>query len=92
MRLFGLFVFLTLLGVVSNRVESEETKRSLVTDEPVFRMGKPEGAPDYIAKPPPGAGQHLALTIKKLTGEIELDRPFLIWAIGSSYTNMLHPE
>ncbi|MEM6916401.1 MAG: hypothetical protein AAF491_07520 [Verrucomicrobiota bacterium] len=89
MRFVGLFAFLTLLGLSSNRVESQEPDRSLVTDEPVFTMGKPEGAPDYVAEPPPEAGQHLALTIKKLTGEMELDRPFLIWAVGSSYTNIL---
>ncbi|MBT3380416.1 MAG: SGNH/GDSL hydrolase family protein [Lentisphaerae bacterium] len=34
-------------------------------------------------------GRNLALTIGKLTGGRALSRPFLIWAIGSSYTNML---
>lgn len=62
-------------------------ERSLITDEPVFAKGKPEGAADYVAKAEAGAGQHLALSLQKL--DQGLDRPFLIWAIGSSYTNML---
>lgn len=62
-------------------------ERNLVTDEPVFSVGKPEGAPEYVAKVEPHYGQHLALTLEKL--ETGLDRPFLIWALGSSYTNML---
>lgn len=62
-------------------------ERSLVTDEPVFAMGKPEGAADYVARTEPTDGQHLALSLQKLTRG--MDRPFLIWAIGSSYTNML---
>lgn len=62
-------------------------ERSLITDEPVFVKGKPEGAADYVAKAEPTDGQHLALTMQKL--QQGLDRPFLIWAIGSSYTNML---
>ncbi|MDF1659860.1 MAG: SGNH/GDSL hydrolase family protein [Verrucomicrobiales bacterium] len=89
MKRFFLFIFLTLLGLSSNRVESDDSKRSLVTDEPVFSMGKPEGAPEYVAKVDPKAGQHFALTLDKLQNGFETDRPFLIWAIGSSYTNML---
>lgn len=61
--------------------------RNLVTDEPIVAVGKPEGAADYVARVEPGYGQHLALTLEKL--ESGLDRPFLIWTIGSSYTNML---
>lgn len=62
-------------------------ERSLVTDEPVFAKGKPEGAAEYVAKAEANDGQHLALTMQKL--QQGMDRPFLIWAIGSSYTNML---
>jgi hypothetical protein len=63
--------------------------RSLVTDEPLVPRGKPEGAVEYVAKAAPGAGQHLALTLKKLEQGFDPPRPFVIWAIGSSYTNML---
>lgn len=62
-------------------------ERSLVTDEPVFAKGRPEGAAEYVAKAEASDGQHLALTMQKLQQGME--RPFLIWAIGSSYTNML---
>lgn len=79
----------TLSGLAPDRVESEDAKRSLVTDEPVFSMGKPEGAPEYEARVDPAAGRHLALTMHKLQHGLTTDRPFLIWAIGSSYTNML---
>ncbi len=63
--------------------------RSLVTDEPRLTKGKPEGAPDYVAKAELMDGQHLSLTMHKLENGIHPPRPFLIWAIGSSYTNML---
>lgn len=66
---------------------SGEVGLSLVTDEPVFPKGLPEGAAEYVAKAEATDGQHLALTLQKL--QQGLDRPFLIWAIGSSYTNML---
>jgi len=39
--------------------------------------------------PRPTDGAHLALTIRKLEEGLDPERPFLIWAIGSSYTNML---
>jgi hypothetical protein len=67
----------------------ESTKRNLITDEPRQAKGKPDGASDYVAKIEPMNGQHLALTMHKLENGIEPPRPFLIWAIGSSYTNML---
>ena len=31
----------------------------------------------------------MALTVRKLQNGISPERPFLVWAIGSSYTNML---
>ncbi|MDF1660035.1 MAG: SGNH/GDSL hydrolase family protein [Verrucomicrobiales bacterium] len=89
MKQILLIAFLTLLGLAPNGVKSQETERSLVTDEPVFSMGKPEGAPEYVAKAGPEAGQYLALTMHKLQNGLETNRPLLIWAIGSSYTNML---
>lgn len=49
----------------------------------------PADAPDYVVQPQPTDGRHLALTVEKLSGDFDLGRPFLIWAIGSSYTNML---
>ena len=38
--------------------------RSLVTDEPRLTKGKPEKAPDYVAKTELMDGQHLALTMQ----------------------------
>jgi len=66
-----------------------QEKRNLTTDEPRVPKGKPENAADYIAKAEPNDGRHLALTMHKLENGITPARPFLIWAIGSSYTNML---
>ena len=66
-----------------------QEKRNLTTDEPRAPKGKPEGAADYLAKSEPTDGQHLALTMHKLENGLTPARPFLIWAIGSSYTNML---
>lgn len=63
--------------------------RNLVTDEPRAPKGKPEGAEEYAVKVEPGDGRHLALTLRKLEQGFSPERPFLIWAIGSSYTNML---
>lgn len=65
------------------------SKRSVVTDEPRAPKSKPDGAADYVAKAEPTDGQHLALTLQKLERGIDSERPFLIWALGSSYTNML---
>ncbi len=70
-------------------VDPKPTQRSVVTDEPARHVGKPEGAADYVAKAAPTDGQHLALTLKKLEQGFDPPRPFLIWALGSSYTNML---
>lgn len=64
-------------------------KRNVVTDEPRQPKGKPEGAPDYVPKVLPTDGQHLALTMQKLENGITPSRPFVIWALGSSYCNML---
>jgi hypothetical protein len=63
--------------------------RSVTTDEPLRFMGKPEGAADYAAKTAATDGQNLALTLHKLEHGFDPPRPFLIWALGSSYTNML---
>lgn len=49
----------------------------------------PEGAPAYVATPGERDGQYLALSIEKLQHGFDPPRPFLIWAIGSSYTNKL---
>lgn len=64
-------------------------ERSRVADDPRVPKGKPEGAPDYVAKPDASAGRRMALTLWKLESGIHPPRPFLIWAIGSSYCNML---
>lgn len=66
-----------------------QEKRNLITDEPRMPKGRPEGAAEYVAKAEPTDGQHLALTMQKLENGITPARPFVIWALGSSYTNML---
>jgi hypothetical protein len=63
--------------------------RDLVTDEPNAPKGRPSGVPDYRPVVDAAAGRHLGLSLKKLRHGIDPPRPFLIWAIGSSYTNML---
>ncbi|MBM4042495.1 MAG: SGNH/GDSL hydrolase family protein [Planctomycetes bacterium] len=49
----------------------------------------PEGAAEYQAPPRPTDGTNMALTIEKLEKGFEPERPLLIWAIGSSFTNGL---
>ncbi len=70
-------------------VDPKPAQRSVVTDEPQRNVGKPERAAEYVVKAEPKDGQHLALTLKKLEHGFDPPRPFLIWALGSSYTNML---
>ncbi len=78
-----------LCGTLCGADPAPTVERSVVTDEPLRFMGKPEGAAEYVAKSEPGDGQHLALTVQKLENGFDPPRPFLIWALGSSYTNML---
>jgi len=49
----------------------------------------PEGAAEYQAPPRPGDGANMALTVEKLEKGFDPERPLLIWAIGSSFTNGL---
>jgi hypothetical protein len=49
----------------------------------------PDNAPEYQAPPRPTDGANMALTIEKLEKGFDPDRPLLIWAIGSSFTNGL---
>ena len=49
----------------------------------------PEGAPEYQAPPRPGDGAQMALSLEKLEKGFDPPRPFLIWAIGSSFTNAI---
>ena len=49
----------------------------------------PKGAPQYEAAPRPGDGGQMALTVEKLEKGFDPERPLLIWAIGSSFTNGL---
>ncbi len=79
-------LILTLLLPISLLAQE---KRNLITDEPRTPKGRPEGAAEYVAKAEPTDGQHLALTMQKLEHGITPARPFVIWALGSSYTNML---
>jgi hypothetical protein len=48
-----------------------------------------KGYPARDLSPRPDDGKHLALTIHKLKNGFDPPRPFVIWAIGSSWTNML---
>lgn len=77
------------LNAVEFTAPAQTAKRNLTTDEPRAPKGKPEGASDYVTKSAPTDGQHLALTMRKLENGIQPPRPFLIWALGSSYCNML---
>ena len=81
MKLFFSFICLLFIPIFLPAEPAAKRKR--------VSKGKPEGAADYEAKISPTHGQHLALTIQKLEDGFEPDRPFLIWALGSSYTNML---
>ena len=49
----------------------------------------PEGAPEYQAPTRPTDGANMALTLEKIEKGLDPDRPLLIWAIGSSFTNGL---
>jgi hypothetical protein len=49
----------------------------------------PQGAPEYQAPPRAADGGHMALTVEKLEKGFDPDRPLLVWAIGSSFTNFL---
>ncbi|MEN3944173.1 hypothetical protein WJU23_22920 [Prosthecobacter sp. SYSU 5D2] len=65
---------------------------SLLAQDPVTFVnhdGPPPGAKPYVPKPPPEAGQHLQQTMDKFENGFSPARPFKIWALGSSYTNMI---
>lgn len=49
----------------------------------------PKGAAEYQAPPRPSDGRRMALTVNKLENGMDPQRPLLIWAIGSSFTNGL---
>jgi hypothetical protein len=49
----------------------------------------PAGAPEYLASPRAADGEWMALTVEKLENGLDPDRPLVIWAIGSSFTNGL---
>ena len=49
----------------------------------------PRGAPEYKVTKRSDDGRNLALTIKKLSEGFDPKRPFVIWAIGSSFTDFL---
>ena len=49
----------------------------------------PEGAAEYEPHSEPTDGANLALSIDKLTHGFDPPRPFVIWAIGSSFTEFL---
>ena len=47
------------------------------------------GLPAYDDSPRAGDGRNLALSVAKWEGHGVPGRPFVIWAIGSSWTNFL---
>jgi hypothetical protein len=53
------------------------------------KPASPEGAAEFTPDIPDHAGQHLASSVKKLKDGFTPERPFLIWALGSSYTARL---
>ncbi|MBD3676497.1 MAG: SGNH/GDSL hydrolase family protein [Planctomycetaceae bacterium] len=57
--------------------------------KPYEKPAPPEGAKEFAPDIPADAGQHLALSIRKLENGFSPERPFLIWALGSSYTARL---
>lgn len=80
---------LAALPAADRKAAPPDLPRNLTTDEPRTTKGKPPGAPDYVPRIAPTDGQHLALTLRKLEQGLDPARPFVIWALGSSYTNML---
>jgi len=61
----------------------------LAQPKPYQKPAPPEGAAEFAPDIPDDAGQHLALSVKKLKEGFKPERPFLIWALGSSYTARL---
>lgn len=57
--------------------------------KPYEKPSPPEGAREFSPHIPEDAGKHLALSVQKLKTGFSPDRPFLIWALGSSYTARL---
>ena len=57
--------------------------------EPGAALQPPQGAPDYQAQPRALDGSNMALTVEKLEKGFDPERPLVIWAIGSSFTNGL---
>ncbi len=49
----------------------------------------PTGAAPYVPALPPKAGANLQQSIRALSAPPDPNRPFLIWALGSSYANAL---
>ena len=49
----------------------------------------PKGAPEYVAPARPTDGANMALTVEKLAKGFDPQRPLVIWAIGSSFTDFL---
>ena len=52
-------------------------------------VAPPKGAPEYQAPPRSTDGAQMALTVQKLERGFDPERPLLVWAIGSSFTNGL---
>ena len=70
------------MAVAARRQEQADLRR---TNYPAWRAQFPE----RDLSPRPADGANLALTIRKLEQGFDPDRPFLIWAVGSSWTGGL---
>lgn len=89
LTLFSVLLLAPLAALQAAEATAPAPKRHLTAEESPQVVGKADGAADCVAKAVPTDGQHLALTLKKLEHGFDPPRPFLIWALGSSYTNML---
>ena len=77
------FLICITVWIASGSAQAEaQPKRSL-------KPNPPDGATEFHPAIPAAAGQNLALTVTKLENGFNPDRPFLIWALGSSYTARL---
>jgi len=83
-----LFAVVVLAGVTCAAEPSAEPETSREETARAYDGWRAQWPKRDLA-PRPSDGVNLALTVRKLERGLSPDRPFLIWAIGSSYTNML---
>jgi len=77
-------------GADGQFVSLDDVRLRTVTDEEIKAAYQAERAnfPPYTAKTLPGDGKNLALSVAKWEGKAGLPgKPFVIWALGSSFTD-----